>query len=277
MAGDTDFQLDLPQGWRSSKLGEVADVTKLAGYEFTKHVKYDDTGEIIALRALNVTDGRLDLTSVKRIPKHVSDSLPRSKLHKNDILLTYTGSIGQVAVIDKQDRYHLAPNVCRLRVNGEANVGFVFSVLRSSIFKQQLSSFTVGSTQPTIPMKSIREIALPLPPLAEQKAIAAVLGALDDKIELNRRMAESTEEHLVPRSLLEASGVKYDYEHNMVVCCAGCNGLKGESLPPPTHTCWKSRKNFIKECSRFVAECRLKNFQKYKTHVENVLKKRAGQ
>ena len=46
-------------------------------------------------------------------------------------------------------------------------------------------------------------------------------------------LAESTEEHLVPRSLLEASGVKFDNEHNMAVCCAGCNGLKGEALPPP--------------------------------------------
>jgi len=37
-------------------------------------------------------------------------------------------------------------------------------------------------------------------------------------------LAESTEEHLVPCSLPEASGVKYDNEHNMAVCCAGCNG-----------------------------------------------------
>ncbi len=89
-------------------------------------------------------------------------------------------------------------------------------------------------------------------------------------------LAESTEEHLVPRSLLETCGVKCDNEHNMAVCCAGCNGLKGEALPAPTHPCWKSRKAFIKECSRFIAERRLKNFQKYKSHVENVLKKRAG-
>src|SRR5258708_2449126 len=74
-------------------------------------------------------------------------------------------------------------------------------------------------------------------------------------------LAESTEEHLVPRSLLEANGVKPDNEHNMAVCCAGCNGLKAEFLPPPTHACWKSRKAYIKECCRFVAECRLKNFQ----------------
>jgi|JI8StandDraft_1071087.scaffolds.fasta_scaffold161053_2 5-methylcytosine-specific restriction endonuclease McrA len=90
-------------------------------------------------------------------------------------------------------------------------------------------------------------------------------------------LAESTEEHLVPRSLLEASGVKFDNEHNMAVCCAGCNGLKNDNLPPSAHPCWSSRKAFIKECSRFIAECRLRNFQKYKAHVEKVLKRRAGQ
>jgi hypothetical protein len=90
-------------------------------------------------------------------------------------------------------------------------------------------------------------------------------------------LAESTEEHLVPSSLLEANGVAFDNEHNMAACCAGCNGLKGNAVPSGSHPCWKSRKAFIKECSRFIAECRLRNFQKYKTHVENVLKKRAGQ
>lgn len=89
-------------------------------------------------------------------------------------------------------------------------------------------------------------------------------------------LAESTEEHLVPRSLLEANKLTIDNEHNMAVCCAGCNGLKNDMLPPADHPCWKSRKAYIKECSRFVAECRLKNFQKYKAHVESVLKKRAG-
>jgi len=89
-------------------------------------------------------------------------------------------------------------------------------------------------------------------------------------------LAESTEEHLVPRSLLEANKVRCDNEHNMAVCCAGCNGLKAERVPPSTHACWNTRKAYIKECRRFIAECRLKNFQKYKTHVENVLKKRAG-
>ena len=40
--------------WIEKSLGEIAEVTKLAGFEFTKYIKYSDDGEIIALRALNL-------------------------------------------------------------------------------------------------------------------------------------------------------------------------------------------------------------------------------
>ncbi len=90
-------------------------------------------------------------------------------------------------------------------------------------------------------------------------------------------LAESTEEHLVPRSLLEPNGAHASTAHNMAACCAGCNGLKGESMPLASHPCWKTRKAFVRECRRFVAEQRYNNFQKYRTHVERVLKERAGQ
>ena len=90
-------------------------------------------------------------------------------------------------------------------------------------------------------------------------------------------LAESTEEHLVPRSLLEVNGVNPNTAHNMAACCAGCNGLKNESMPTADHPSWRSRKAYVKECRRFVAEQRFKNFQKYQAHVEMVLKKRSGQ
>ena len=55
------------------ELGELADVTKLAGFEFTKYIKYNNYGEIIALRALNLRHGELDLTDIKRIDRSVSE------------------------------------------------------------------------------------------------------------------------------------------------------------------------------------------------------------
>lgn len=63
--------------WREVKLGDIATVTKLAGFEFTKYIKYTDDGEIIAIRALNVKNGMLDLSEIKRIDKAVSDSLTK--------------------------------------------------------------------------------------------------------------------------------------------------------------------------------------------------------
>lgn len=90
-------------------------------------------------------------------------------------------------------------------------------------------------------------------------------------------LAESTEEHLVPRSLLESNGVEPNVAHNMAACCAGCNGLKGEYLPPADHPCWNTRKAYVKECFRHISGRRLRNFMRYRDHVEAALKKRAGQ
>lgn len=71
------------------KLGDISEITKLAGYEFTKYIKYIPDGEIIAVRALNLKNGALVLDDIQRISKEVSETLPRSQLHKNDIVLSY--------------------------------------------------------------------------------------------------------------------------------------------------------------------------------------------
>ena len=60
------------------KLGDLGDVTKLAGFEFTNHVEYSDTGEIIALRGLNVKNGKLILDDVKYIDKESYEFLSKT-------------------------------------------------------------------------------------------------------------------------------------------------------------------------------------------------------
>lgn len=176
-------------------INEIADVTKLAGFEFTKHIKYIENGEIIALRALNLRDGHLDLKDIKRIDKSVSEQLTRSKLYKNDIVISYTGTIGECAQIHENDKYHLAPNVAKITPNPIfVNPQYLFHYIRSSMFRNQMYNYCHGSTQPTIPMKTIRELSIPIFPLETQKQIASILSALDDKIELNNRINENLEQ-----------------------------------------------------------------------------------
>lgn len=177
-------------------IGDVADVTKLAGFEFTKYIEYNETGEIIALRALNLRNGTLDLTDIKRIDRSVSEKLPRSKLYINDILLTYTGNgYGDCAIVEENDKYHLAPNICKIAPNSERiNPYFLYSVIRSSYFYQQMKNYIGGSSQPTIPMKTIRVLQVPYPPIQTQNQIASILNGINSKIVVNTAINENLEQ-----------------------------------------------------------------------------------
>lgn len=171
-------------------------MTKLAGFEFTKYIKYNNSGEIIALRALNLRQGELDLTDIKRIDKSVSELLPRSKLYSGDILLTYTGNgYGDCALISENDRYHLAPNICKITPDiQKIDSYFLYSYIRSKAFYQQMSNHMVGSSQPTIPMRAIRELKVPFPSLEKQKKIKVILSTLDGKIRINHAINDNLQQ-----------------------------------------------------------------------------------
>ena len=190
----------------TKSIGDLADVTKLAGFEYSKYFEYRDDGEIIALRGLNVKDGNLDLTNVKRIEKSISEKLPRSKLVKDDILLTYTGTLGEVALIKENDRYHLAPNVCLIRPK-EIDPYLLFSYMRTRNFKQSLDSLTVGSTQKTIPMKNIRQIKISYTEENIQN-VTNFSRYIDKKIELNQKMNRTLED--IAETLFKSWFIDFD-------------------------------------------------------------------
>lgn len=180
------------------KLEEIADVTKLAGFEFTKYMKYIDDGEIIAIRALNLKGGRLVLDDIKKISKHVSEELPRSQLHKYDIVLSYTGTIGETAQILEEGKYHLAPNVAKVVPKQDLiDPRYLFQYIRGKEFKQQMINYAHGSTQPTIPMATIRELTVPIYGLETEKKIASVLSMIDEKIAINEKINKNLEEQAV--------------------------------------------------------------------------------
>ena len=178
------------------EIGDIAEVTKLAGFEFTKYIEYIDDGEIIALRALNLRHGELDLSDIKRIDRQVSDSLLRSKLYRDDILLTYTGNgYGDCAIIEENDKYHLAPNICKITPNTtKIDPYFLYSYIRTNEFYQTMSNHMTGSSQPTIPMKSIRVLKVPVPPMEEQRKIASFMKNINIAIRNNTAINENLEQ-----------------------------------------------------------------------------------
>ena len=174
--------------WIEKSLGEIAEVTKLAGFEFTKYIKYIDNGEIIALRALNLRNGELDLSDIKRISRKVSEGLTRSKIYKDDILLTYTGNgYGDCAIIEENDKYHLAPNICKIVPNQDVIFPYyLYCYISSNAFYNQMSNNMTGSGQPTIPMKTIRLLKILVPDMSVQIKIANIIQSLNHKIRNNK-------------------------------------------------------------------------------------------
>ncbi|MFT5296260.1 MAG: type I restriction enzyme S subunit [Colwellia sp.] len=196
--GHTEFK-DSPVGripaeWEVVELGEIGGVTKLAGFEYTNHFDYSIGGEIIAIRALNLTNGKLDLNKIQTIPKETSDMLPRSKLHKGDILITYVGvNIGEMGYIDEDDKYHLAPNVGKIFFDQDLiDSQFMFQQMLSEKVQASIKSFTSVTSQPSLNMANIRKIPVVIPSKSEQIMINYKFQSLDSIIDIKENKLKQT-------------------------------------------------------------------------------------
>lgn len=174
--------------WERRKLGDIANVTKLAGFEFTEHVVYSDEGNIIALRGLNIKNGQLILDDVKYIDGSNFSKLSRSKLFIDDIMFTYVGTVGEVAIIKENDRFYLAPNVSRIRVKSDDSPKFISHYMRTDNFKNKvIFPLIATSSQPALSMENIRKFTINIPiSREEQDCLAKYFDSLDHLITLHQ-------------------------------------------------------------------------------------------
>ena len=177
------------EDWEQRKLGDIADVTKLAGFEFTEHVVYSDEGNVIALRGLNIKNGQLILNDVKYIDGSNFSKLSRSKLFIDDIMFTYVGTVGEVAIIKENDRFYLAPNVSRIRVKSDDSPKFISHYMRTDNFKNKvIFPLIATSSQPALSMENIRKFTINIPiNREEQDCLAKYFDSLDHLITLHQR------------------------------------------------------------------------------------------
>lgn len=181
--------------WEEISLGEVSDVTKLAGFEFTNHVVYQSEGNIIALRGLNVKNGKLDLENVKYIDNSNLDKIKRSKLYIEDIIFTYVGTIGETAIINENDKFYLAPNVCRIRCSKAINPIFLKQQISTKkYYRKIILPLIATSSQPALSMENIRKFNVSFPNIEEQQKIGEFFSKLDRQIELEEKKLALLEE-----------------------------------------------------------------------------------
>lgn len=174
--------------WRWTNVEDVFFVTKLAGFEYTEYIRLTQDGEIPVIRAQNVRKGYIDKSSVLFIDEKTSKQLERSALTKECLLVTFIGAgIGDVGYFNENKRWHLAPNVAKVepfrKCENYLNVRCVNFFMLSSFGQKEVFKHMKATAQPSLSMESIRDVDVPLPPLAEQKEIAARVESCLKKID----------------------------------------------------------------------------------------------
>lgn len=117
--------------------------------------------------------------------------LSRSKLYVGDILYTYVGTVGEVAVVDKNDKYYLAPNVSRIRLSKDYNSDFIKQLLGSKKFYNKIVFPLIAtSSQPALSMENLRRFKLRVPSIKEQNKIASLFNAIDERIATQNKIID---------------------------------------------------------------------------------------
>ena len=180
------------RGWRESTIGEDCFVTKLAGFEYSKYIKYDNVGDVVMVKAQNVKNGTLNRKDLSFISNEVSDALPRSQLLPGDVVMTYVGAnIGDVALIDDKYKYHLAPNVAKIRVDAKIynSVYFMYMLmfLNSYIVKN-----SADTAKAALGMERIRKLKVFIPTYDLQNQFATFVHQVNkSKFEVQKSLEKT--------------------------------------------------------------------------------------
>ena len=167
------------------------------GVNYPKQSDFLPIGHCVFLNARNVTASGFIFSEVSFVSRERDLLLRKGKLEFQDIVLTTRGTVGNVGFYDESvnfDHVRINSGMVILRPD-QSRIAprFLYLFLKSHLFKAQVTALATGSAQPQLPIRDIRRIQISLPTMTEQLAIAETLGALDDKIELNRRMNETLE------------------------------------------------------------------------------------
>jgi len=177
-----------------------------------KTVPVNESGDAWAVGTPAMVDGRIDYSKAKRIDDEVYSKWTRRMVPaESDLILAREAPVGPVVRVPRFPRVALGQRTVLLRPNPEiVNARYLHFLLLSAEVQNRMHAKSEGSTVRHLNVEDVRTLPIPtIPSISEQERIADVLGALDDKIESNRRIATGCE-------LLLSAFVALAPEHSLV-------------------------------------------------------------
>lgn len=167
------------------------------GKNYPHQYELFDEGYCLFLSAQNVTSNGFNFIENKFITKEKDLILRNGKLEYEDIVITTRGTVGNVGYYTKKITYknlRINSGMLILRCNKNINSKYLYYVLSSKWFHDQILSFQTGTAQPQLPKSHFQKMKIPFLPLQTQEKVACILSSLDDKIELNNKINQNLEQ-----------------------------------------------------------------------------------
>ncbi len=168
---------------------------------------------LIFLRAGHVSNTHIDFAGVERFQSELEDRVRHKMAKPGDTIVTTKGnSTGRTSFVsDQMPPFVYSPHLSYWRTLDEGRLasGFLRYWSDGREFDRQLEGMKASTDMaPYLSLTDQRRLKITIPPPGQQKAIAGILGALDDKIELNRRINETLE--AMARAIFKSWFVDFD-------------------------------------------------------------------
>jgi type I restriction enzyme S subunit len=197
----------IPDSWRYESLGDLVEERGVS-YGIVQPGS-ETTDGVPIVRVNNIRNGRIDTTDMLKVEAGIEAKFQRSRLRGGEVLLTLVGTLGEVAIVpDNLRGWNVARAVGVIPVRKDPGSLWVSICLRSAFIQHCIRTWATTTVQATFNLRDLAKLPIPIPPTGTREAIAAVLGALDDKTELNRRMNATLE--AMARKLFQSWFVDFD-------------------------------------------------------------------
>jgi type I restriction enzyme, S subunit len=171
------------------KINNICNISN--GYAF-KSDRYVNEDGARVIRITNVQKGQIVDNDPKLYPFSELDKLDAYKIYEGDILMSLTGNVGRVGRYPKELLpAYINQRVCRVMPKSEKlDSNFLFHFLNSDVFEKEAIKNSAGAAQLNLSTKWLGDFEIPLPPLATQQKIAAILDQASAIIVNNRAILE---------------------------------------------------------------------------------------
>jgi len=199
----------LPNGWDWQPLSRLVRSSRGISYGIVQPGSFDPLGVPI-LRADNVRDGGLQTTDVLRVSPEVERPYARTRLCGGEVLVTLVGAyFGKAAVVPPAlQGWNVARAVGVIPIVPDVSPEWVSFCIRSPLLQSYMRNWATTTAQPTLNLRDLARLPIPVPPRDECRAATALLCDLESKLELNRRMSATLEE--MARALFKSWFVDFD-------------------------------------------------------------------